>query len=184
MPVGCQLNRLLEDSLSEGCQASWGCRRCTWWPTSEVWHLVTIASPVSVTEASLSRFCKLSVYFFLGDVVAGVCVVVTDDFELFIQRPRQILLAAVEGQLVNSYFACVPIGSEISNYENPLMRRKSINKGHTYISRYSTREPQHSSPPPHSLVILSMEAWSLQKGIPPPPEWALGMQSSSGFWNL
>ena len=112
---------------------------------------------------------KLSVYFFLGDVVAGVCVVVTDDVKLFIQRPRQILLAAMEGQLVNSYFACFPIFSEMSKYEKPLMRRKPTNKRHTYISRYSTREPQHSSPPPHSLVILSMEAWSLQKGIPPPP---------------
>ena len=44
-------------------------------------------------------------------------MIVTDDIKLLIQRPGEIFFAAMEGQLVNCYFACFTIGSEISQDE-------------------------------------------------------------------
>ena len=43
---------------------------------------------------------------------------VTDDIKLLIQRPGKIFFAAVEGQLVDCYLACLAIFSEISQNEN------------------------------------------------------------------
>ena len=79
---------------------------------------MVLCLPVPITEASLCR-CGT-------DIVACVVVAVTDDVKLLMQRPGQILLAAVEGQLVRCCLVCGRVGSVNQEYEKVLIIQSNL----------------------------------------------------------